>query len=104
VPADEEFRRMYKECASNRRVVVARIATYMLDEYISSFDTETVYLWVAQSDISSVDVSVDSTERAEGFKLFCHFKRTYVACVPHLITFCKMLYVAFVPVTMGVRE
>ena len=104
VAADEEGRRSHEESAANGGIVVAGITSDVFDEYVGSLDSEAVYRWVAQADITSVDIAVYGTEGAESFELFGHLERTNVSGVPHLVALGKVPCVAFVPMAMSVRE
>lgn len=104
VATDKEFGRMHEEGTADRGIVVAGITSDVFDEYVGSLDGEAVYRWVAQADITSVDIAVYGTEGAESFELFGHLERTNVSGVPHLVALGKVPCVAFVPMAMSVRE
>ena len=102
--ADEERRRTHEEGAANGGVVVAGVTTDMLDEHVGSLDSEAVHLWVAQADVAPINIAVYGAEGTEGFELLGYLKGTYVSGVPHLIALGKVPCVAFVPMTVSVRE
>ena len=104
VPADEEGGRGCSECTANGCVVVAGVASDVLDEHVGSLNGEAVYLGVAQAYVSPIDVAPYGTERAESLEPLGYLERTDVARVPHLIALGKVPCVAFVPMAVGVGE
>ena len=104
VTTDKECGRIPKEFATYRSIIVAGITANMLNEHIGSFNRESVYFRVTQTDITSIDITTHGAEGSESLKLLCNLKRAYVARMPHLVTLGKVLCIAFIPMAMGIRE
>ena len=95
---------MYEQLGADGSVVIPRISADVLDEYIGTFYGKAVYLRVHDSQVATVNVSVDGTQRAESSQPFGHFQRTDVAGVPYFITMLEMLQISVVPTSVCVGQ
>ena len=101
---DEERRWPHEERTAYGRVIISRISTDMLDEHISSLDGETVGLWITQTNVPTINISMYCTKGAESLKPLSHLKRAYVSGMPYFIALGKVPRITFVPIAMGIRE
>ena len=85
VTSHEKLWRTGKECGPNAGIVVARIATYMLDEHIYVLALKTVQLAIHQSEITPVAITAYSAEGTEGSQSLRHLYTSDVAGMPDLI-------------------
>ena len=104
VTGNEELRRLTIEQSAHRRVVVARIAAYMLDEHVNILAFETVQFAIHESQITSVAVATHSPKRAKSRQFISHFHRADVACVPYLVARFEIVQIFWIPIGMGVAD
>ena len=60
--ADKQLGRLCHECFSDGRIVLPGIASDVFDEYVGTFQLETVDFWEAYTQVLSVDVAIDSSQ------------------------------------------
>ena len=53
---------MYHKCFPNGRIILSRITSDVFDEYVGTFQLETVDFWKTYTQVLSVDVAVDSSQ------------------------------------------
>ena len=85
VSSHKELWRIGKELRADRGIVVARIAANMLDEHIDILALKTIQLAIHQSQVATIAITTNSTERTESSQLLSHLYATYIACVPNLV-------------------
>ncbi len=95
---------MREERLPNTGVVVAGIATNVLDEHIHTFTAEAEALRKFPAQVAAIYISIDSRQRTDGIELFGHFHRADVASMPDRITGRKILDITFIPIAMGVGQ
>ena len=104
MPTDKESWRLSHKCTTHRRIIMSRITSNMLDQYIGTFNGKAIYFRITQTNLASVNIATHSTKGSESLEPIGYLERTYITGMPHLVTLSKMPSIAFIPIAMGVRE
>ena len=96
--------RIGKELRADRGIVVAGIATYVLDEHIDILALKAIQLTIHQSQVAPIAIAAYCTERTEGSQFLGHLDTTYIACMPYLIAGFKVVQVLIVPIAVGIAQ
>ena len=101
---NKELWRTGEQRTAHRRVVMAWVASDMLDKHLGSLHFEAQRLRKAETKLAAIDVAINRTQGAESSQTVGHFNRPYIARMPYLVTRFKMTYVAFVPIAMCITQ
>ena len=74
MPADKQLGWLCHECFSDGRVVLPGITSDVFDEYVGTFQLETVDFWKAYAQVLSVDVAIDSSQWTKIRQTFGYFQ------------------------------
>ena len=102
VACNEELRRIGKKRGAHTEIIVARIATNMLNEHIDILALETVQLTIHQAKVSPVAVATYSPERTESCKFLRYLNTTDIAGMPDFIAGFKVMQILIIPVRVGI--
>ena len=82
-------------------VVVARVASDVLDEHVDVFALEAVEFAEHQPEVASVAVATDCPEGSEGCEAVGYLDAADVVGVPYLVAGFEVVEVAVVPMAEG---
>ena len=89
--ANKKAGRTHEQVLADGRIVTSRVSADVLNQDISTFDGKTVRFSIGASDISTINVAINSTKRAERSQLFGYLPRTDIACMPYLVAILEIL-------------
>ena len=98
----EQLRRIGIEHGAHGVVIIAGIATNMLDEHINILALETVLFTIHQPEVATVTVATYSPERTEGSKFLRYLDTTDIAGMPDFIAGFKVMQILIIPVRVGI--
>ena len=104
MPRYEELGRFFTQQSPHRRVVVARIATDMLDEHIGVLAFEAIQLTIHQSQVATIAVATDGPQRSKRRQPVCHLHGADVTCMPNLVAGFEVVQVLVVPITVRIAD
>jgi hypothetical protein len=104
VSCHKKLRRTGIEQFANRGVVIAGIASDMFDEHIGILAFESVQFTIHKSQVASITIATDSTQRTELSQSFCYLYTTDITCVPYLVAGLEVVQVLIVPIAVGVTD
>ncbi len=104
VTTDEEVGRTVDELGIDGTVVMPGVASDVGEQDLGLFTAEAEELGEHATQLSAVAVAYDCSQGTKGSEAVGDLGGADVACVPYLIALCKVLYIAVIPIGVGVAE